>query len=96
LRDIFYEWNENKNRANIRKHGISFNEAMTVFDDDNALYKPDPDHSQEEARFMIIGLSIRNNLLIVCHCYRESDTIVRIISARKATKSETEQYGGNI
>jgi len=67
---------------------------MTVFDDDNALYKPDISHSQSEDRFIILGFSVNPRLLVVCHCYRESDTVIRIISARKATNAEREQYGG--
>ena len=94
--NVFFDWDENKNRVNIEKHGVSFVEAMTVFDDDNALYKPDADHSQDEARFIILGLSANTRLLVVCHCYRESETVVRIISARKATKTEGEQYGGRL
>ena len=94
--NIFFEWDENKNRANIQKHGISFDEAMTVFDDDNALYKSDIDHSQDESRFIILGFSMNLRLLVVCDCYRESDTVIRIFSARKATKSESLQYGGEV
>jgi len=93
-KDSSFDWDENKNNANIQKHGISFYEAMTVFDDDNALYKPDVGHSQNEDRFIILGLSKSPRLLVVCHCYRESETVIRIISARKATSSEHEQYGG--
>jgi len=76
------------------KHGISFYEAMTVFDDDNALYKPDRSHSDNEDRFIILGFSTNPRLLVVCHCYKESETVIRIISARKATSTEREQYGG--
>ena len=94
-KDSSFEWDDNKNLTNIKKHGISFEEAMTVFDD-NALYKPDVDHSQDEDRFMILGLSIDPQLLVVIHCYKESDTVIRIISARKATKSETDQYRGAV
>ena len=93
-KDSYFEWDEDKNSANIKKHGLSFMEAMTVFDDDNALYKPDIDHSQDEDRFVILGMSASSRLLIVCHCYRESDTVIRIFSARKATKTESDQYGG--
>ena len=92
--DVLFEWDEEKNRINKQKHGVSFDEAMTVFDDDNALYKPDVDHSQEEERFIILGVSKNTRVLVVCHCYRESETIVRIFSARKATNPEKEQYGG--
>ena len=93
-KDSSFDWDENKNIANIQKHGVSFYEAMTVFDDDNALYKSDISHSQDEDRFIILGLSSETRLLVVCHCYRESETVIRIISARKATNSEHEQYGG--
>ena len=93
-KDSSFDWDENKNLTNIQKHGISFYEAMTVFDDDNALYKPDNSHSDYEDRFIILGLSINPRLLVVCHCYRESETVIRIISARKATNAEREQYGG--
>ena len=96
FKDSYFEWDEDKNSTNIQKHGISFMEAMTVFDDDNALYKPDFDHSQDEARFIILGMSVNPRLLVVCHCYRESDTVIRIFSARKATKSESDQYGNAV
>ena len=94
MRDLVFEWDENKNRANIQKHGISFNEAITVFSDENALVIPDEAHSGAEDRFVILGLSKGARLLVVCHCYRESDTVIRLISARKATKHESDQYGG--
>lgn len=90
---ISFEWDENKNSINRRKHGISFEEAQTVFYDTEALVIDDPEHSEEEDRFIILGLSNRLNLLVVCHCYRESDTVIRIISARKATKNESGYYG---
>lgn len=88
-----FEWDENKNLINQRKHGISFDEAKTVFYDDEALVIDDPEHSEEEDRFIILGLSDKTNLLVVCHCYRASETVIRIISARKATKTETNFYG---
>ena len=87
-----FEWDEAKNQINQAKHGVSFEEAKTVFYDEEALIIDDPEHSQEEERFIILGLSNRANLLVVCHCYRVSDTVIRIISARKATKSESKQY----
>ena len=90
---IKFEWDENKNRINQKKHGISFDEAKTVFYDEEALVIDDPEHSEEEERFIILGLSSRANLLVVCHCCRDSDTIIRIISARKATRTETGYYG---
>ena len=90
---IKFEWDENKIRINQKKHGISFDEAKTVFYDEEALVIDDPEHSEEEDRFIILGLSSRANLLVVCHCCRDSDTIIRIISARKATRTETDYYG---
>ena len=89
---INFEWDENKNRINKWKHNVSFEEAKTVFYDEEALVIDDPDHSEQEERFIILGQSNKANLLVVCHCYRVSDTIIRIISARKATKTETRQY----
>jgi len=88
-----FEWDENKNTINKIKHHISFEEAETVFYDDLALMIDDPDHSQDEERFIILGMSSKANLLIVCHCYRASETVIRIISARKATKTEAMYYG---
>lgn len=91
---IRFEWDENKNTINKRKHKISFEEAQTVFYDAEALVIPDPEHSQDEERFIILGMSSRADLLVVCHCYRESETVIRIISARKATRNEAAQYQG--
>ena len=90
--EIVFEWDDNKNEINKKKHNISFEEAQTVFYDEDALLIDDPDHSQEEDRFIIMGLSKRANLLVVCHCYRASETVIRIISARKAAKWEAKQY----
>ena len=87
-----FEWNTEKAEINFKKHGVSFEEASSVFYDDNALMRDDPDHSEEEDRFIILGLSEAANILVVCHCYRMSDEIIRIISARKATRQETDQY----
>ncbi len=87
-----FEWDENKNQINQKKHKISFEEAQTVFYDAEALVIDDPEHSDKEERFIILGLSKKANLLVVCHCYRESDTVIRIISARKATSTESKQY----
>lgn len=89
---INFEWDSSKDDINKKKHKISFEEAKTVFYDTNALLIEDPEHSQEEERFIILGMSQKANLLIVCHCYRASDTVIRIISARKATRTESEQY----
>lgn len=90
--DISFEWDEAKNAINIEKHGISFDEAKTVFYDENSLVEPDPDHSADEDRFIILGFSSSAKLLVVCHCYREQDAVIRIISARKATKTESSYY----
>lgn len=87
-----FVWNENKARTNIEKHGVSFEEARTVFYDENAILIFDPDHSDNEDRFLILGLSSTTRLLVVCHCYRDSDDTIRIISARKATSNETLTY----
>ena len=89
-----FAWDEEKQEANIKKHGITFIEAATVFDDINALVRDDPDHSEYEDRFVIIGFSESARLLIVCHCYRADDSIIRIISARKANRKERKEYGG--
>lgn len=89
---IRFEWDNNKNEINKKKHKVSFEEAKTVFYDEEALIIDDPEHSKEEERFVILGFSNKANLLVVCHCYRASETVIRIISARKATKAETEQY----
>ncbi len=90
---IHFSWDDSKNNANIRKHGISFEEASTVFFDDNARLLHDPDHSRNENRFILLGLSRKFRLLLVCHCYRQNEEQIRIISARKATNSESSQSG---
>ena len=89
---LLFEWDENKSRKNIIKHGISFEEASSVFLDDQAILFDDPAHSEIEERFLLIGISSSPNICIVCHCYRESDSVIRIISARKATKKEEFRY----
>ncbi len=90
--ELKFEWDEHKNQINLAKHKISFEEAKTVFYDSEALVIDDPEHSEEEDRFIILGLSNQTNLLVVCHCYRASETVIRLISARKATKTEAKQY----
>jgi uncharacterized DUF497 family protein len=90
---IHFVWDEVKNRQNVAKHGVSFNEARTAFFDDNARVAHDPDHSKSEDRFVLLGMSLKLRLLLVCHCYRESEEQIRIISARKATATEARQYG---
>ena len=91
MSDLYFEWDQSKNASNQKKHGISFEEAKTVFSDDFARLIADPDHSKEEERFILLGESIESNLLIVCHCVREEES-VRIISARKADKKERRTY----
>lgn len=92
MEELYFEWDENKNVINQKKHHISFEEAKTVFYDDDALIIDDTEHSEKEDRFLILGFSNKSNLLIVCHCYRQSDTVIRLISARKATRNEQDQY----
>ncbi len=92
MNGIGFGWDENKNAINIAKHGISFEEAKTVFFDENALVIADPDHSADEDRFIILGFSTSAKLLVVCHCYREDDAVIRLISARRATTHEEKNY----
>lgn len=92
--NIRFTWGTRKALENQRNHGISFEEATTVFADENARLKHDPDHPQGEDRFIFIGFSSKLRLLVVVHAYRQADNEIRIISARKATKTEREQYGG--
>jgi uncharacterized DUF497 family protein len=87
-----FEWDDNKAFGNIDKHGIPFKEAATVFRDEKAVIFSDYEHSQDEERFKIIGVSGNLRLLMVCHCYRNDDTVIRIISARKATKIERTEH----
>ena len=87
-----FDWDIDKNFINIQKHGISFEEAASVFSDTNALYFDDHTHSSLDDRFIVIGRSKKYNLLMVCHCYRNGDTIIRLISARKANHMETTIY----
>ena len=89
---FYFDWDENKNRINLEKHGITFEEASTVFFDDRAILFDDPEHSIDEYRFLLLGMSETAKVCIVCHCYRESDTVIRIISARQATRKEEERY----
>ena len=90
--EMVFEWDENKNRNNRMKHGISFKEAATVFYDSDAIMFDDPDHSYGEERFLILGVSLSEKLCIVSHCYRGNNDVIRIISARKATKTEAKIY----
>jgi uncharacterized protein len=92
MNNIRFEWDQNKNRDNIKKHKVSFEEAKTVFYDDNARLISDPEHSDYEERFIILGISYSLRILVVVHTYREDDEVIRIISARKATKPEIKYY----
>ena len=92
MKPLEFSWDTEKDKANQKKHGVSFQEAQTVFHDENARLIDDPDHSEEEQRFILLGLSSKLRILIVCHCYRAEDTLIRIISARKADKKERKQY----
>jgi hypothetical protein len=87
-----FEWDEKKSRANTTKHGVSFAEAQTVFFDENAVEFYDDVHSEWEDRFLLLGLSAKTRMVLVCHCYRKSDAVIRIISARKATRNEQRLY----
>ncbi len=89
---LSFDWDDNKNRINIQKHGLSFEEASTVFYDDYAIVFDDPDHSIDENRFLIIGTTNHAGLCIVSHCYRDHENTIRIISARLAAKSEKQVY----
>ncbi len=92
MAELRFEWDEAKNRRNIKKHGVSFEEAQTVFLDDSAIRFFDPDHSGDEDRFIMLGISFQLRVLVVCHCYRKSDQVIRIISARKAARQEAIHY----
>ena len=89
---LHFEWDERKAAANAKKHGVSFEEARTVFVDERAKLIDDPDHSEDEERFVLLGLSSALRLLLVCHCYRSEGNVIRIISARKATAKESRFY----
>ncbi len=90
--ELRFDWNPVKAEENLRKHGISFEEARTVFYDDFAVEFYDDEHSDWEDRFLLLGLSAQLRLLLVCHCYRESESVIRLISAREATKGEAGFY----
>lgn len=92
MSEIHFVWDNQKAALNKKKHGVSFEEAQTVFYDDHALEFFDPDHSESEDRFIMLGMSFRASILVVCHCVREEGSVIRIISARKATKYETKNY----
>ena len=92
MSELRFEWHSAKAAANAKKHGIGFDEARSVFSDERAKFIADPDHSDEEDRFILLGLSAGLRLLVVCHCYRGEGNVIRIISARKATATEAKSY----
>jgi uncharacterized DUF497 family protein len=92
MTDLEFTWDPSKAAANLRKHGVGFTEAATVFADDEALLSPDPDHSGDEERFLLLGLSASLRILVVVHCYRRREDQIRIISARRATPRERTDY----
>jgi uncharacterized protein len=91
---IKFEWDNRKDKSNQKKHGVSFDEAKSVFCDENAIEFYNFDHSHEEERFLLLGLSMKLRLILICHCFKEENGIIRIISARKATKNEQKEYIG--
>ena len=93
MNNLIFEWDSSKYTSNLKKHGISFDEAKSVFTDEYARLAVDPDHSQNEDRFILLGTSIHSKLLVVCHCIRSEENI-RIISARRADKQERKVYEG--
>ena len=96
MSELQFEWDESKSRLNLRKHGVLFEEAQSTFYDENALLIDDPDHSESEHRFILLGISSAARTLVVSHCYRESGGTIRIISARKATRPERDQYSSRL
>jgi len=92
MNELRFEWDDRKEKTNIRNHGISFDEVRTVFYDENAIQFFDPDHSEDEDRFILLGMSFKLRIIVVCHCFRENETVVRMISARKADKNEEHEY----
>jgi uncharacterized DUF497 family protein len=92
MNTLKFNWDKNKATKNLAKHKVSFEEAQSVFDDDFARLIPDPDHSENEERFILLGLSCSLKILVVVHCYKDEEKIIRLISARKATKPESKIY----
>ncbi len=90
--ELRIEWGDAKEKLNRRKHGVAFDEAASVFSDERALLLDDPDHSSAEDRFVMLGLSSALRMLVVCHCYRDEDEVIRLISARKAVRQEALLY----
>ena len=93
MKNMTFSWDERKARDNLRKHAVPFEEAVTAFSDENARLMYDPEHSQNEDRFVLLGISSKLRILIICHVYHQSEREIRIISARKADRDERKQYG---
>jgi uncharacterized DUF497 family protein len=92
MTSIDFEWDKKKENTNLKKHGVSFDEAKTVFYDEHAVQYFDPDHSDAEDRFLLLGMSFKLRAIVVCHCFRKEETTIRIISARKANQDEETEY----
>jgi hypothetical protein len=92
MKKLRFEWDKRKASSNEKKHGVSFEEARTVFFDEYAVQFFDPDHSEDEDRFILLGMSHTLRTTVVCHCFRKEETVVRIISARKADSDEDATY----
>ncbi len=92
MRSLRFDWHPKKAKANIKDHRVSFEEAQSTFYDESAILYNDPDHSEDEDRFLLLGLSVRLRVLIVSHCYREGESVIRVISARKAHSQEEKEY----
>jgi len=95
MKQLEFEWDKKKEKTNAKKHGVTFDEARTVFYDEQAIQFYDPEHSDEEDRFILLGTSFKLKTLVVCHCFREDETKIRIISARKADSEEEQVYWSN-
>ncbi len=93
MKSLSFIWDDAKAKKNQRKHNVAFEEALTVFTDPNARMIFDTEHSTHEDRFLLLGISVALRMLVVCHCFKEGNNVIRIISARKATKQEQQQYG---
>jgi uncharacterized DUF497 family protein len=92
---LTFEWDANKEKTNIKKHGVSFVDAKTAFHDEYAMQFYDPDHSDDEDRFILLGTNHQLKTLVICHCFRQTETVIRIISARHADASEQAAYWSN-
>lgn len=92
MSNIQFDWDQKKAAENVKKHGVTFEEARTVFFDERAKLIDDPDHSEDEDRFVLLGVSNTLKVILVCHCYRQEGNVIRIISVRKASRHETKQY----